>query len=363
MSRIMTLPKIGVNMTEAVVDEWFVKPGDTVNKGDAIFLAETDKATQEIFATDSGVVGKLLANLGDTVQINEPIMVLLDEGEEYDTTAPIAPSSVSEKEEAAETKVVIAKPQTPTPIKSTVSERIKISPLARKTAKDEGIDIASLSPIEPGKRITKSDVLNFSQSALSKNVQRGTVAAASSALDTLTITVNADMLVSLCQKLNDSGVAAGNVDIITKAAAVAIRNHGAVNGFADEINIVVEAETTEGISKPVVIGADKKTVAQINADVDSAVSIASGANFAVTNLGALGIESHVPAKSVLNCATLAIGCVIQSFVPDENDNPMLRKQLMMTLAFDAGVIDRTVAARFIKEVQKLVENPMLMLAF
>ena len=100
----------------------------------------------------------------------------------------------------------------------------------------------------------------------------------------------------------------------------------------------------------------------INPDVDAAVSVASGANFAVTNLGAFGIESHVPAKSVLNCATLAIGCVIQSFVPDANDNPMLRKQLMMTLAFDAGVIDRTVAARFIKEVQKLVENPMLMLA-
>jgi len=362
MSRVMTLPKIGVNMIEAVVDEWFVKPGDTVKEGEAIFLAETDKATQEIFATDSGIVGKLIANEGDTVQINEPIMVLLDEGEEYDETAPIAPPAVTEKDEAVEAKVVIAKPQTPAPIKSIVGERIKISPLATKTSKDEGIDITKLSSNEPGKRITNSDVLRFRESTLSTRMQRGAVTASSSALDTLTITVNADMLVSLCQKLNDSDVAAGNVDIITKAAAVAIRKHGAVNGFADEINIAVEAETTEGISNPVVIGADKKTVAQINADVDSAVSVASGANFAVTNLGALGIESHVPAKSVLDCATLAIGCVTKSFVPDENDNPVVRKQLKMTFAFDAGVIDRTVAARFIREVQKLVENPMLMLA-
>ncbi|MBT7122159.1 MAG: hypothetical protein HN948_04010, partial [Clostridia bacterium] len=291
-----------------------------------------------------------------------PIMVLLDEGEEYDETSPIAQPAVTEKEEAAVTKVVIAKPQTPAPIKSTVGERIKISPLARKTAKDEGIDILSLSPIKPGKRITKSDVLRLRESALSTRVQRGAVTASSTALDTLTITVNADMLVSLCQKLNDSGVAAGNVDIITKAAAVAIREHGAVNGFAEQINIAVEAETTEGLSNPVVIGADKKTVAQIKADVDASVSVASGANFAVTNLGALGVESHVPAKSILNCATLAIGCVTKGFAADEFDNPVVRKQLKMTLAFDADVIDRAVAAMFIMQVQKLVENPMLMLA-
>ena len=82
MPRTMTLPKIGVNMTEAIIDEWFVKEGDTVVKGDAILLAETDKATQDIYATDSGIVGKLLAAPGEKVHINQPIMVLVDAGEE-----------------------------------------------------------------------------------------------------------------------------------------------------------------------------------------------------------------------------------------------------------------------------------------
>ena len=65
MTRTMTLPKIGVNMTEAVVDSWFVKEGDRVREGDAILLAETDKATQDIYATDSGIVAKLLVKEGD----------------------------------------------------------------------------------------------------------------------------------------------------------------------------------------------------------------------------------------------------------------------------------------------------------
>ena len=372
MSKTMTLPKIGVNMTEAIIDEWFVKPGDTISKGDAIFLAETDKATQEIFATDSGTIEKLLAEQGEKVEIHQPIMTLIDDGEdEFAKEAmqeeQVAPELQAEVQAPATEEIVIAKAQEPKQIPKAVvktkSERIKISPLARKTAKENGIDITRLSPSEPGKRITKSDVLRLRESVLSTNVQRGTVTSTVSALDTLTITADADMLVSLCQKLNDSGVAARNVDIITKAAAVALKKHGVVNGFAGEINIAVQTETLGGVNNPVVIGADKKTVAQIKADIDQAVSVASGANFAVTDLGSLGIESHVPAKSTLNCATLAIGCVTKSFISDENDNPVIRKQMKMTLAFDTEVIDSTVSARFLKEVQELAEKPMLMLAF
>lgn len=81
MAKKMTLPKIGVNMEEAVVNKWLVKVGDRVEEGDAIMEAETDKANQEICATDSGIVGRLLVREGDTVQCNEPIILLLDEGE------------------------------------------------------------------------------------------------------------------------------------------------------------------------------------------------------------------------------------------------------------------------------------------
>ena len=81
MARIMSLPKIGVNMTEALISRWLIKVGDTVTVGDAILEAETDKAVQEIYATESGIVSKLLRAEGETVQCHEDILVLIDEGE------------------------------------------------------------------------------------------------------------------------------------------------------------------------------------------------------------------------------------------------------------------------------------------
>ena len=83
MARKMALPKIGVNMTEAVIAKWLVKVGDKVADGDAIIEAETDKSTQEIYATESGIVAQLLVSEGETVECNSDIMVLVDEGEEY----------------------------------------------------------------------------------------------------------------------------------------------------------------------------------------------------------------------------------------------------------------------------------------
>ena len=352
MSRIMTLPKIGVNMTEAVVDEWFVKPGDAVGKGDAIFLAETDKATQEIFATDSGIVGKLLAAQGDTVQINEPILVLLDKGEEYSDETKSAP--VAEiKEVAAETKVVIAKAQTPPVIKSTSGKRVRISPLARKSAKELGLDITKLSPAEPGKRITVRDVLRFEDSA----PQIPAVAMrAGSALATLQITASADKMAELINNLNDKELAVSAIDIITKASAVALRKHISVNANSDWINIGIETD----VLRSVVTGADSKTVGQIKADIALADTLAD-ATFAITDLSALEIESYVPTATAFDCATLAIGSITERYVQGESEQPKLSHFINMTLAFDGAALSGIGAARFLKELKDLVENPMLLL--
>ena len=160
MAKIMTLPKIGVNMTEAVIERWAVKPGDTVHEGDLVLVAETDKATQDIFATETGVVGKLMAAEGDKVLIHEPLVMFLAEGEAMDEeavmeSAPEAPKTVEAPAAAAPTAAV----QTPAAQK----DRIRISPLARKLAKELGMDERALRPQKPGCRIVKKDVLAFSQ--------------------------------------------------------------------------------------------------------------------------------------------------------------------------------------------------------
>jgi pyruvate dehydrogenase E2 component (dihydrolipoamide acetyltransferase) len=145
MAKNMAFPKIGVNMTEAVVIRWFVKPGDRISEGDAIMEAETDKSVQEIYSTESGIVAELLYQEGDTVQCYEDLIVFIDEGEEYQK-APRATSVQSASAHIAEQQPV---------------QRIRISPLAKKIAAEHKIDAALLSPAEPGYRIVKTDVMRF----------------------------------------------------------------------------------------------------------------------------------------------------------------------------------------------------------
>ncbi len=96
MAKSMALPKIGVNMTEAVIAEWYIKAGDVIKEGDPILNAETDKATQDIYATDSGTVGKLVAEIGQTVQTQETILLLLEDGETVESLASAAAPAAAE---------------------------------------------------------------------------------------------------------------------------------------------------------------------------------------------------------------------------------------------------------------------------
>jgi len=367
MSKIMTLPKIGVNMTEAIIDEWFVKPGDVIKKGDAIFLAETDKATQEIFATDFGTIEKLLAEQGDTVEIHQPIMTLLDEGEQIgeDEFAEeamqeeqTAPELQAEVQAPAVVEIVIAKAAEPKQTKADTA-RVRISPLAKKTAKELGLDISKLSPEQPGKRITKSDVMKFEKAQGSAAVREAAVVGTGSSFATMQIKACADNMTLLIKRFGQSGLDIGHIDVVAKAAAVALSKHKGLFFSGDEINIGVEADTQSGAVVPVASGADKKTVGQIKADID-AMSLGN-ANFVITNLGAFDIESYVPSRNIFGCTTLCAGCVTRSFVPDERDMPKTRSEIKMTLVFDDSAAAGIDAAKFMQKVKQYIENPELML--
>lgn len=359
MPRIMTLPKIGVNMTEAVVDEWFVKPGDVVKEGDAIFLAETDKATQEIFATDSGIVGKLLAQKGDTVEIHQPILVLLDEGELLgdETAAKQAVEAKQAPEQAAkEEKIIIAKAQTP-PAAISTGSRVRISPLAKKLAKEKGLNIAMLSPAIPGKRITQSDVLSYGNSAPANTARvSAPTPTALRALATLEIKANANQFAELTNNLNVKGLAVRATDIIAKACAVALKQHNRVNGGNAQINIGIETD----VSRAVVADTDRKTVGQINAEFDLA-DTSHVATFAIVDLGALDIARYIPGVASFNCATLAVGSITKDYTADENGQPKLSRAIRMTLAFDGAAISGIEAAKFLSALKDFIENPMLLL--
>lgn len=403
MSKTMTLPKIGVNMTEAIIDEWFVKPGDKISEGDAIFLAETDKATQDIFATESGVVGKLLAEQGDKVEIHQPIMILLDEGEEYtQDTADEAPEA---KEETTKEEVA-AKPAAPvvTTVKRT-GDRVRISPLAKKLAKEKGISIADLTPNEPGKRIVKADVLAYTPSAKAVAIQSKALdIAEDEVLETipmsgirkviasrmsesnlekpcaaLTLTADADEIIALRQRYKARGIKVSYNEILVRITAKALSEHRNINVVMDgdaikllrHINVGVAVDSERGLVVPVIKDADKKSMKEISEDLAGKVSAIkdneigtddlTGGTFTITNLGMFEIEQFVPIINPPECCILAVGAMKKEFVPDENDEPMLVTTMKLTLVFDHRIVDGAPAAKFLQSVKNYIECPELLL--
>ncbi len=410
MSKTMTLPKIGVNMTEAIVDQWFVKPGDKIKEGDAIFLAETDKATQDIYATDSGIVGKLLAEEGQKVEIHEPIMTLLEEGEELmdkaiedmetENLAEEVPKAPVQSKEPLTTKLLVSAPK-PT------EGRIFISPLAKKLAKERGIDIADLTPGTPGKRIVKKDVLAFEKTVSSvktaiKSAQitfdkedvlesipmsnmRKVIANRMSESNlekpcaALTLTARADEIIALRGRFKQRDIKVSYNDIFVRIVAQALSEHQNINSvlsgeeiqYLRQINIGVAVDSERGLLVPVIKDADKKSIQQTAEDFAAKLesiknsSIATddltGGTFTITNLGMFGIEHFVPIINPPECCILAIGAMKKEFVPDDDMQPKLVATMKMTLVFDHRIVDGAPAAKFLQRIKQYVECPELLI--
>ncbi|TNF14416.1 MAG: pyruvate dehydrogenase complex dihydrolipoamide acetyltransferase, partial [Rhodobacteraceae bacterium] len=164
MATQILMPALSPTMEEGTLAKWLVKEGDTVSSGDILAEIETDKATMEFEAVDEGVIGKILVAEGTSgVKVNEPIAVLLEEGEDASAAdaagAPAAAPAPDAKEEAAPAKAE-SKPAAPTPAAPQAADgkRIFASPLARRIAADKGVDLASISGSGPKGRIVKADV-------------------------------------------------------------------------------------------------------------------------------------------------------------------------------------------------------------
>jgi pyruvate dehydrogenase E2 component (dihydrolipoamide acetyltransferase) len=392
MSKVMTLPKIGVNMTEAVIGQWIVKIGDAVAEGDEIMSAETDKSTQSIYATESGIVGELLFNEGDTVQVNAPILVLLEEGER-----------ISQSKQKTEDR----------------KERIWSSPLARKLAKQYGIDLKVLSDQKSGSRIVKRDVEAFreklqnepnniatsSQTVTIPQIER-VISDANSPQGTesvplsgvrktiaermsqsasekpsvlLTVTVNTDELMALRKRYKERGINAGYNEFLARIVAQVLTKHKRLNAWfinseiqiSEDINIGIAVATDDGLFVPVIRNADRKNIAQITKEFSEKRELIekqtlraqdiSGGTFTITNLGMYGIEMFSPIINPPECAILGVGTIRQVFVPDANCTPTLTNLMTLSLVFDHRIVDGAPAAKFLQELKKYIEYPELLI--
>ncbi len=418
MAKDILMPLLSPSMTEGTLVKWIKKEGDAVKSGDVLAEVETDKATMDLEAFDSGILRKILVQEGAKVPVQSRIGIIGTQDEKIDESALSAPAAPAvapaKKEEAASAAPAPAPTATATataaaPVSS--GGRVKASPLAKKIAAEKGVALAALSGSGPGGRIVKNDVLNapangHAPGGGSSLYPRGPVAKEGSTKLTtmrsviakrllesktqiphfyLEIEVDAGPLLGLRAQLNDSlgklkpPVKLSLNDFVLKAAAEAVRRVPAVNAsfegdsirqFAD-VQLSFAVAIAEGLITPIIREAQNKSLIQISGEAKALAAEAKegklkpeefqGGTFTVSNLGMLGIDRFSAIINPPQAAILAVGNIVKKAVVGPNDEIVVGHRQSITLSCDHRVVDGAVGAAYLKELRELIEKPALLL--
>jgi pyruvate dehydrogenase E2 component (dihydrolipoamide acetyltransferase) len=411
MAKDILMPLLSPSMTEGTLVKWIKKEGDAVKSGDILAEVETDKATMDLEAFDSGILRKILISEGTRVPVQSRIGIIGTKDEKIDESAPVAassaPASAPAKEEASAKK---EDTKAPAPVLSQTG-RIKASPLAKKVAQEKGVNIATLTGSGPGGRIVKQDVLNapangHAPSGGSSIYPRGPIAKegvqklttmrsviAKRLLESKTqiphfyleIEVDAKPLLDLRAQLNDSlgklnpPLKLSLNDFVLKASAEAVRRVPAVNAsfegdairqFAD-VQLSFAVAIPDGLITPIIREAQNKSLIQISAEAKLLAAKAKegklkpeefqGGTFTVSNLGMLGIDRFSAIINPPQAAILAIGNIVKKPAVGSNDEIVVGHRQSITLSCDHRVVDGAVGAAYLKELRELIEKPALLL--
>ncbi|HNS20683.1 MAG TPA: dihydrolipoamide acetyltransferase family protein [Sedimentisphaerales bacterium] len=410
MAKEVNLPKLGQTMEEGTVVNCLVKVGDEVKKGDVIFEIETDKATLEMESPASGFVKCILAQMGQTLPVGAPLMVLGDKDEQVPQsfinalTGGAAPAAASVPAAAG---AQAAAPQ-PAPEPAKPAGKIMVSPRAKKMAEEMGVDLAIVRGTGPAGKITEADIRAAAEAKPAKvtpavaAAKPATTAAAEAKLGStvainrlqritaermlkskqeipcfyLTVRVDMTDLVAARAKMNEtSDVKVAFNDFILKAVATGMEKFPLMTGqlagnaikLADAIHVGLAISVPDGLVAPLVKDVNRKTVAQIARDSQALIERAradkldlsdlEGGCITVSNLGAFGIESFIPIVVPGQCSILGVGRITDTCVPDDG-NILVRKLMNMTLSVDHKVANGAYAAQFLDLVKKTLENPV-----
>ncbi len=404
MPKYLVLPKIGMNMEEGVITEWLVDIGDYVEKEQMVVRAETDKSIQDIFATDCGILHKKIAVEGDLVPCQGQIAMLLDEGE----VAPDDNGDVKAKSEDVKSETVspsktseVVKPTVATQANTSAvakSGSIRISPLAKKLAKEFNIPLSSLSPSKDGARIVKADVLKAKESGVNSysevcasdefipfSSKRKVIAkrmlesVSTKPQVSLVSTLNFDEVIKFREMLKEKQKVSFN-EIIMKSAAMAFREYPELNILSAEggvlrkcaIDIGFAVDHADGLMVPVIRNVDKKGIYQLSNEFFALVdkvkegqlsgSDMLNASLTITNLGMFDVESFNPIINVPECFILGIGAIKDELSLDICGELKISKVMKISLCFDHCVVDGASAAQLLKKIKYFIENPIMMLS-
>ena len=426
MALEILMPALSPTMEEGTLAKWLVAEGDRVQSGDLLAEIETDKATMEFEAVDEGVIGKLLVAEGTAnVKVNSAIAILLEEGDAADATVSPAQSAAAAAPLTHEANAVDAPAATAAPAAAISNDgtRIFASPLARRIAADQGLDLAKITGSGPKGRIVKADVSGAPATAsVSAPPPMAAASLASSAsaasvealyqgrsyktvpldgmrrviADRLTEAkqtiphfylrrdIQLDTLLKLRSEVN-AGLEARGVklsvnDFIIKACAMALQSVPAANAVwagdrvlqmeASDISVAVAIEG--GLFTPVLQDADSKSLSKLAVEMKDLAARArsrklapheyQGGSFSISNLGMMGIDNFDAVINPPQGAILAVGAGKKRPVVSDDGTLSVATVMSVTMSVDHRVIDGALGAELLDAIVNNLEHPLSMLA-
>ena len=427
MSVNILMPALSPTMEEGTLAKWLVKEGDRIQSGDLIAEIETDKATMEFEAVDEGIIGKLLVTEGsEGVKVNSPIAIILDDGEDLEVqeTKDIT-SQVKPKEQTVISAAPLETKNPLTGVAQTSSLRIFATPLARRLAKENGVDLGSINGSGPHGRIVKNDILNINafspianQETLADPVLRtNTVQASGSSVENLyadrefkEIPLNSmrktvatrlteakqniphfylrkeikiDELLQVRSRLNAHLAERNNKlsinDFIIKSCALALQSVPMANAVwaEDKIlqlkpsDIAVAVSVEDGLFTPIIRDADEKSLSNLSKEMKELAEKArskklmpseyQGGSFSISNLGMFGVDDFDAVINPPHGAILAVGRGLKKPIVNDDDTISVANVMSLTLSVDHRVIDGALGADLLQNIAKYLEDPVLML--
>lgn len=413
-AEIVLMPKMSDTMTEGVIAAWHKKVGDAVKSGELLAEIETDKATMEYESYNTGTLLYIGAEAGKSVEINGVLAIIGEKGADWETLLKAHKSKAggeqkTEKSEATQTSAKTSTPVSVPQTQSTGNGRIKASPLAKKLAKEKGLDLRNIQGTGDQGRITKRDVESYQPGAGTSSAKAGTPVVLPSVVGQesfeevpvsqmrktiarrlseskfsaphfyLTMEINMDKAIEARKSINElSPVKVSFNDIVIKAAAAALRQHPDVNvsWLGDKmrknhhIHIGVAVAVKDGLVVPVVRFADNKSLSHIAAEVKDLAQRAhdkklqpsdwEGSTFTISNLGMFGIEEFTAIINPPDACILAVGGIKETAVV-KNGQLVPGNVMKVTLSCDHRAVDGAVGAAFLKTLKGLLEDPVRIL--
>ncbi|MCF1684953.1 2-oxo acid dehydrogenase subunit E2 [Tetragenococcus halophilus] len=396
MATEIIMPTLGLTMTEGTVDTWFKDEGEQVEKGEVVCTISSEKLSQDVEAPEEGTLIKILVPTGEVAPCKDAIGLIGEPNEEVASeTEKEDMEEENLKEESSPKKDESVKPKE----EKAQGNRIFITPLARKVAKEQGIDYSQINGTGGNGRITRRDVEMFqpeeksiiakseSSAGVGLTGMRKTIAQrmTSSLQNTAQVTVqqkaDVSQLMAFRKEIKENAgmpLMDGQMSITTllsKATILALQETPKMNSLYHdgkleeftEVHLGIAVALDEGLIVPVVQNADKMTLTDLGKTLNDRIEKTregtlenenySGSTFTITNLGKGGAEFFTPILNPPETGILGVGSMLEELALDQNGKVNRKRKLPLSLTFDHQVIDGAPAASFLGQIINYLENP------